>query len=978
MAGRTPLTNTRVVTSKRRFRGAARRSPRFLVFSVLLTTFALLTPPGASVAQTANGTINVTLVAPNGIPASVSLSAASRYVATKPAAGTQATVPLSVAAGTYKVQVQPVTIDGQFYVPMSSKAEVPILAGQTTALQVTYTLNASARDFRADAVDQTSITLTWMADSKFRIVVRRTNTDEPAKAPDVCASPPPATILAQPGVVTLGTAGNDVIYGTPGDDRIAGLGGNDIILGFGGNDQLSGGDGKDTLCGGNGNDQLAGDGGDDSLSGEGGDDDLSGGLGNDRLLGHAGVDRLAGGDGVDSCGGGGEVGETLPAGCEAVITADPGIDVPVTGSSAVDSGLQPGTKYTYALFAQDGQTWVGPIVLRAGTASPDKTTAAYVASPQTQILKSSDVLSAITTGTGVRVVLNPGLPIPLVGAAVVLPISTALPGGFLGIVTAVSVDGQTLDLVSGGITDAFDYYEISVPDVQGGDPIPSVAAAKLAAEEAPSGPDGPRQPLPEAEGLTPAAALASNPLLACLGGGVGQEVTYSPSVHLAGHFNATITKYKILGKSIPTGATLDMAFAATVSGAATVKTSGNVSCSADLGKIFVPIAQVPVPISLYLKPIAKFTVGGSVEVSNIGLVVTAGVEVKGHFGLTDGASFSGGPIFSAVPSTPKVVRNGTVGLKVGGQIIVGPGAGTGEGPIQAGVIAGVGGELNPIEASFGFVFPQGDPRFNACLKASAAFTRSLYLVAKAWVGKWDLSKTVTIDALKGSTSYLGSPWYYPAGCKDATSPSDTVLGGGVTPIDEQVTGGQNQWGYVPGLVPGKKTWVLSTGNIADVTGVPSKFASTSLGGPGDATLTAMGGRQTYDAVAYTATLVPTGSTLHVRYVFASEEYPEYVGSAFNDIMAVFVNGKNCATVPGGTAPVSINTINKNVNSQYYVDNSTGAAGYSTSMDGLTVPLECKVPVQIGQPVTVKITVADTSDRIYDSAVALLDQGIWSD
>jgi hypothetical protein len=28
--------------------------------------------------------------------------------------------------------------------------------------------------------------------------------------------------------------------------------------------------------------------------------------------------------------------------------------------------------------------------------------------------------------------------------------------------------------------------------------------------------------------------------------------------------------------------------------------------------------------------------------------------------------------------------------------------------------------------------------------------------------------------------------------------------------------------------------------------------------------------------------------------------------------------------------------------------------------------------------TVKIAVADTSDHIYDSAVALVDKGIWSD
>jgi hypothetical protein len=124
--------------------------------------------------------------------------------------------------------------------------------------------------------------------------------------------------------------------------------------------------------------------------------------------------------------------------------------------------------------------------------------------------------------------------------------------------------------------------------------------------------------------------------------------------------------------------------------------------------------------------------------------------------------------------------------------------------------------------------------------------------------------------------------------------------------------------------------------------------------------------------------ISSGTTRHVRYVFASEEYPEYVGSAFNDAMAIFVNGKNCARVPGTDDPVSINTINAERNSTYFVDNTSGASGFGTSMDGLTVPLECTAPVQIGKPATVKITVADASDRIYDSAVALLDKGIWSD
>jgi hypothetical protein len=83
-------------------------------------------------------------------------------------------------------------------------------------------------------------------------------------------------------------------------------------------------------------------------------------------------------------------------------------------------------------------------------------------------------------------------------------------------------------------------------------------------------------------------------------------------------------------------------------------------------------------------------------------------------------------------------------------------------------------------------------------------------------------------------------------------------------------------------------------------------------------------------------------------------------------------------VPGTSTPVSVNTINAQTNSAYYVDNSTGAAGYHTTMDGLTVPLTCSVPVTPGQPVTVKVAVADTSDAIYDSAVALVDGGIWTD
>lgn len=141
-----------------------------------------------------------------------------------------------------------------------------------------------------------------------------------ASAPAVCTSPPPATIQAEPGVVTSGTPGPDVIYGTPGPDRIAGLGGDDVIVGFGGDDQLSGGDGNDTLCGGAGNDELAA------------------GEGNDVLSGDAGADRLSAGGGVDSCHTDGDT--AAPASCESVVTTTTSTSSTTTTTTTVTGAVR--------------------------------------------------------------------------------------------------------------------------------------------------------------------------------------------------------------------------------------------------------------------------------------------------------------------------------------------------------------------------------------------------------------------------------------------------------------------------------------------------------------------------------------------------------------------------------------------------------------------------------------------------------------
>ncbi len=76
-----------------------------------------------------------------------------------------------------------------------------------------------------------------------------------------------ATIVALPGITTVGTSGDDVIVGTPGNDVIHGRGGNDLICGYGGRDTISGGSGADRLYGGGGRDHMVGNRGRDRIDG---------------------------------------------------------------------------------------------------------------------------------------------------------------------------------------------------------------------------------------------------------------------------------------------------------------------------------------------------------------------------------------------------------------------------------------------------------------------------------------------------------------------------------------------------------------------------------------------------------------------------------------------------------------------------------------------------------------------------------------
>ena len=204
-----------------------------------------------------------------------------------------------------------------------------------------------------------------------------------------------------------------------------------------------------------------------------------------------------------------------------------------------------------------------------------------------------------------------------------------------------------------------------------------------------------------------------------------------------------------------------------------------------------------------------------------------------------------------------------------------------------------------------------------------------------------------------------------------------IVGPGVTVSNAQFTGAPVASGTFAGAdadIGIASGVILSTGLAVDADGPNvSDGWSTDNGRPGDADLSAIVGAETFDAAILEFDVVPASNTMSIRFVFASEEYPEFVDSDFNDVLAIFVNGVNCANFNG--RPVAINSINSTINGTFFVPNYTGTR--NTEFDGFTVPLDCVAAVNPGVPNHVKIAIADTSDAIYDAAVFLAAGGMRS-
>ncbi len=220
-----------------------------------------------------------------------------------------------------------------------------------------------------------------------------------------------------------------------------------------------------------------------------------------------------------------------------------------------------------------------------------------------------------------------------------------------------------------------------------------------------------------------------------------------------------------------------------------------------------------------------------------------------------------------------------------------------------------------------------------------------------------------------------------AGGVTALSMANALLSAssGITINSASYTGVDNASGLFTGgtgIIGFESGVLLTSGAVHHVLGPnDDDGAGEANFSPGDAQLEdELPGSTSFDASVLTINFTPTGDQIRFSYVFASEEYNEYVGSEFNDIFAFFVGGTNYALIAGTSTPVAINNINCGYGSEppsncnLFVDNTAG--GLNTQMDGLTKVLTFTAPVNPGVPNTIRLAIADIADPILDSAVFL--------
>ena len=187
--------------------------------------------------------------------------------------------------------------------------------------------------------------------------------------------------------------------------------------------------------------------------------------------------------------------------------------------------------------------------------------------------------------------------------------------------------------------------------------------------------------------------------------------------------------------------------------------------------------------------------------------------------------------------------------------------------------------------------------------------------------------------------------------------------------------------------------ILSTGSVMDATG-PNESGHTSGSNyyPGKESLSVLAGNKaTRDAASLKLQFRALSDSISFRYLFASEEYPEYVNRGVNDVFGFFLTDKttgkrqNLAVLDDGITTICVDNIHSRKNKRLFIkgglwttsnleawksDSATGERALFLEYDGFTVILSAGVALVPGRLYELEMAIADVGDTVYDSAIFL--------
>ena len=205
-------------------------------------------------------------------------------------------------------------------------------------------------------------------------------------------------------------------------------------------------------------------------------------------------------------------------------------------------------------------------------------------------------------------------------------------------------------------------------------------------------------------------------------------------------------------------------------------------------------------------------------------------------------------------------------------------------------------------------------------------------------------------------------------------------------------------GFMFGGFQTKKGIVMSSGYAGELdktNNCSNQVVSYNTTGGSDVDLASLVSTSINDACVIEFDFKPTNQISSFRYVFGSEEYPEYVGGSFNDVFGFFLSGDgingtysnnavNIALIPNTSLPVSINNVNcgnTNPNCQpgpggtycdLLIENivTTSPAFKQLALNAYTIAFTADNATTPCSWYHIKLAIGDAGDSAWDSGVFL--------